>query len=83
MNAGRLRGQAIHASDLFTTAAAAADMAEIIALLGLGKVDLYGDSYGTYYAQVFAARYPQLIRSLTLDSTYGGEGEERFPHRPR
>jgi pimeloyl-ACP methyl ester carboxylesterase len=72
-------GEPIYAQDLFTTAAAAADMAEVIGLLGLGKVDLYGDSYGSYYAQVFAARYPQLIRSLTLDSTYGGEGEETLP----
>jgi len=73
-------GEAIHASDLFTTAAAAADMAEVLSVLGIGKVDLYGDSYGSYYAQVFAARYPQLIRSLTLDSTYGGEGEESLPY---
>ena len=36
----------------------------------LGRVDLYGDSYGSWFAQVFTARYPQLLRSVTLDSTY-------------
>jgi pimeloyl-ACP methyl ester carboxylesterase len=33
-------------------------------------VDLYGDSYGSWFAQTFASRYPGLLRSLTLDSTY-------------
>ena len=37
---------------------------------GSGQVDLYGDSYGTYFAQSFLSRYPQLLRSVTLDSAY-------------
>jgi pimeloyl-ACP methyl ester carboxylesterase len=73
-------GASIHAADLFTTAAAAADMAQILQALELGRIDLYGDSYGSYYAQVFAARYPQLLRSVILDSTYGGEAEETLPY---
>ncbi len=60
----------VHASDLFTSAAAAQDMAEVIEALGLGKVDLYGDSYGSFFAQVFASRFPRMVRSLVLDSTY-------------
>jgi len=63
-------GAPVHASDLFTSAAAAEDLAEVIGALKLGRVDLYGDSYGSFFAQVFASRYPRLIRSLTLDSTY-------------
>jgi pimeloyl-ACP methyl ester carboxylesterase len=63
-------GAPVHASDLFTSSAAAEDLAEVIGALKLGRVDLYGDSYGSFFAQVFAARYPRLIRSLTLDSTY-------------
>ncbi len=70
----------IHGADLFTTAAAAADMEQVLQTLGVGPIDLYGDSYGSYFAQVFAARYPAMIRSLTLDSTYGGEAEESLPY---
>ena len=67
-------GASVHASDLFTSAAAARDLAAVIGALGLGRVDLYGDSYGSFFAQVFAARYPHLIRSVTLDSTYPSLG---------
>jgi pimeloyl-ACP methyl ester carboxylesterase len=47
----------IHASDLFTSAPAAEDLASVIRALGLGKIDLYGDSYGSF----FVPRYPQLF----------------------
>jgi pimeloyl-ACP methyl ester carboxylesterase len=63
-------GAPVHASDLFTSAPAAEDMAEVIEALELGKVDLYGDSYGSFFAQVFASRFPHLVRSVILDSTY-------------
>ena len=51
-------GTYVHASDLFTSALAANDMAAIIEALGIKKVDLYGDSYGSFFAQTFASRYP-------------------------
>jgi pimeloyl-ACP methyl ester carboxylesterase len=63
-------GTDIHASDLFTSAPAAQDLAAVIRALRLPRIDLYGDSYGSWFAQVFAARYPSLVRSVTLDSTY-------------
>jgi pimeloyl-ACP methyl ester carboxylesterase len=63
-------GGFVHASDLFGSAAAAQDMAAVIEALELPKVDLYGDSYGSFFAQVFAARFPKLVRSVVLDSTY-------------
>ncbi|HUA12370.1 MAG TPA: alpha/beta hydrolase [Solirubrobacteraceae bacterium] len=69
-------GAPIHASDLFTSAAAAQDMAEIIRALHTGPVDLYGDSYGSFFAQVFADRYPRLLRTVVLDSTYSIYGLE-------
>jgi pimeloyl-ACP methyl ester carboxylesterase len=37
-------GRCVHASDLFDTTAAVDDLAAVIDALGLGKVDLYGDS---------------------------------------
>ncbi len=67
-------GEWVHASDLFTSAPAAEDLAAVITALGVGPVDLYGDSYGSFFAQVFAARFPGLLRSLTLDSTYETNG---------
>ena len=63
-------GGFVHASDLFTSTPAAQDMAAVIKALELPKVDLYGDSYGSFFAQVFAARFPHLVRSVILDSTY-------------
>jgi pimeloyl-ACP methyl ester carboxylesterase len=66
----RADGSYVHASDLFDTANTARDVAAILRVLRLGKVDLYGDSYGTYFAQTFASRYPQMLRSVTLDAAY-------------
>jgi pimeloyl-ACP methyl ester carboxylesterase len=64
------RGGWVHASDLFNTAYSARDVARVLTALRLGRVDLYGDSYGSWFAQVFASRYPKRLRSVALDSTY-------------
>jgi pimeloyl-ACP methyl ester carboxylesterase len=66
----RAGGGFVHASDLFTTANAARDMALVLRKLKTGPVALYGDSYGTYFAQSFLSRFPTLLRSVTLDSAY-------------
>jgi pimeloyl-ACP methyl ester carboxylesterase len=63
-------GTYIQAADLFTSVPAAADVAAVIRALDIPKIDLYGDSYGSFFAQVFANHYPKLVRSLILDSTY-------------
>jgi pimeloyl-ACP methyl ester carboxylesterase len=60
----------VHASDLFNTAYSARDVSRVVQDLRLGRVDLYGDSYGTWFSQVFASRYPGELRSVTLDSAY-------------
>jgi pimeloyl-ACP methyl ester carboxylesterase len=61
----------VQGSDLYTTAIAAADVALLLRRLQLPtKVDLYGDSYGTFFGQVFTAHYASLLRSVTLDSAY-------------
>ena len=63
-------GGYVHASDLFTTANSARDLAAVLRALHQSKVDLYGDSYGTYFAQSFLSRYPKMLRSVVLDSAY-------------
>jgi pimeloyl-ACP methyl ester carboxylesterase len=55
---------------LYSTAYAADDLAAVVQALGLGKIDLYGDSYGTYFEQVFAVRHPEVLRSIVLDGAY-------------
>ena len=50
-------GGYVQASDLYTTANAARDVALLLRRLQTGKVDLYGDSYGTFFGQTFTARY--------------------------
>jgi pimeloyl-ACP methyl ester carboxylesterase len=62
-------------SDDYTSARSADDLAAVIRRLGLGRVDLYGDSYGTFFAQVFAGRHGDLLRSIVLDSAYPTYGE--------
>jgi pimeloyl-ACP methyl ester carboxylesterase len=54
----------------YTTAEAAADLDAVRAALGLGRTFLYGDSYGTLLGQAYAARFPQRLRGLVLDSAY-------------
>lgn len=54
----------------YTTAEAAHDLEDVRRALGLGRVFLYGDSYGTLFGQAYAARYPGSLRGLVLDSAY-------------
>jgi len=72
---GRSLGR--HADD-YTTARSADDLAVVISRLGLGKVDVYGDSYGTFFTEVFTGRHPGQVRSLVLDGAYPAYGESAF-----
>ena len=56
--------------DSYGTGEAAEDVEDVLRALGAGRVDLYGDSYGTYAAQTFAYRHPERLRSLVLDASY-------------
>ena len=58
------------ADSLFATAYAADDLDAVMGALKLAPVDLYGDSYGTYFAQSFMARHPGRLHSVVLDSSY-------------
>ena len=60
----------VRADDLFATTQSVRDLAFILRALALPKVALYGESYGTFFAQAFAANYPEMVDSLVLDSAY-------------
>lgn len=62
-------------SDDYSTALSADDTAAVVEALGLGPLDLYGDSYGTFFQQVFVGRHPDLVRSVVLDAAYPTFGE--------
>lgn len=52
----------------YTTMESAADLKDILQLLGYNKVHLYGVSYGTRLAQVVMREYPEIVESAVLDS---------------
>jgi pimeloyl-ACP methyl ester carboxylesterase len=66
------------ATDLFGTHAAVEDLAAVLGALRTGPVDLYGDSYGSYFAQDFALWHPRMLRTLVLDATYAVPGTDAF-----
>jgi pimeloyl-ACP methyl ester carboxylesterase len=62
-----LHGQSPATPEHQLTVGAFADtLAEVCARLSLGQVDLVGHDTGGAIAQVFAARHPELVRTLTL-----------------
>jgi pimeloyl-ACP methyl ester carboxylesterase len=72
---GRALGRA---AVLYGTGLAADDLAAVLEALAIDRVDLYGDSYGTFFGQVFAARHPERLRSLVLDGAFPVIGEDPF-----
>ena len=71
-------GSYVAASDLFTTANAARDVDRLLGQLHTGKVDFYGDSYGTFFGQTLTARFGKDLRSVTLDAAYPVLDENPF-----
>jgi pimeloyl-ACP methyl ester carboxylesterase len=55
---------------LYGSGLAADDLAAVLDALGIHKVDLCSDSYGTFFAQAFAGRHPQRLRSVVLGAAY-------------
>ena len=73
----RLCGEQLGAaSDLYGTALAADDLAAVLDALRIDRIDLYGDSYGTFFGQSFAIRHPDRVRTLTLDAAYPVEDQD-------
>jgi pimeloyl-ACP methyl ester carboxylesterase len=52
----------------YSTTDAAHDLEAVRRALGAPPLDVIGISYGTRLAQQYAARYPQAVRALVLDS---------------
>jgi len=62
-----IRSQGIN-PNAYTTVASAADIMDLLTVLGYSKANLYGVSYGTRLAQVVMRDYPEIVRSAILDS---------------
>ncbi|HEX4187897.1 MAG TPA: alpha/beta fold hydrolase [Solirubrobacteraceae bacterium] len=62
----------------YTTRESVEDIEALRRAAGYEKLVLYGTSYGTKVALAYAARYPQRVESLVLDSTETPEGPEPF-----
>ncbi len=64
--------------DSYRTAAAADDINDVRAALGYDRVQVYGDSYGTFLAQSYAFRHGDTLEALVLDSAYPVRGESAW-----
>jgi pimeloyl-ACP methyl ester carboxylesterase len=64
--------------DSYRTSAAADDINDVRRALGLGRITLYGDSYGTFLGQSYAFRHPETLTALVLDSAYPVMGESAW-----
>ncbi|NUK10306.1 alpha/beta fold hydrolase [Streptomyces lunaelactis] len=54
----------------YGTAAVADDFDDVRAALGIDRLDLLGDSYGTYLMPTYVARHPNHVRSVVLSGAY-------------
>jgi pimeloyl-ACP methyl ester carboxylesterase len=59
----------------YRTSAAADDIDAVRAVLGIERIDLYGDSYGTFLSQSYAYRHGETLDALVLDGAYPVRGE--------
>jgi pimeloyl-ACP methyl ester carboxylesterase len=62
----------------YRTSASADDIDDVRRALGLGRITLYGDSYGTFLAQSYTFRHPDTLNALVLDSAYPARGESAW-----
>jgi pimeloyl-ACP methyl ester carboxylesterase len=61
-------------ANAYGTGAAADDLAAVLDRLRVPVVSVYGDSYGTYFAQAFAVRHRERVRAVVLDAAFAVEG---------
>jgi pimeloyl-ACP methyl ester carboxylesterase len=62
----------------YTTAASVGDVEAVRSALGVEKLVLWGTSYGTKVALLYAAAYPQHVDRLVLDSVVPPDGIDPF-----
>ena len=62
----------------YRTSAAADDLDAVRERLGLERITMYGDSYGTFLAQSYAYRHREHLEALILDSAYPLRGESAW-----
>ena len=72
-------GQTTRSLDGHTTEQLARDMASLAEQLELGPIHVVGSSTGGAIAQYMALQHPQIVRSLTLSSTFARF--DTFTHR--
>src|SRR6202158_415095 len=60
---------------LYDSGLAADDLAAVLDALNIPIINLYGDSYGTWFSQTFAGRHHARLRSVVLDSAYPVRGQ--------
>jgi pimeloyl-ACP methyl ester carboxylesterase len=62
----------------FTTQESVTDIEALRQAGGYEKLVLYGTSFGTKVAELYAERYPQHVEALVLDSIVPPEGQEPY-----
>ncbi|MGA9761442.1 MAG: alpha/beta fold hydrolase [Gaiellaceae bacterium] len=66
------------ARSYYTSKDSALDMESIRAAVGVDKVTVFGVSYGTYVAQLYARLFPEHAAALVLDSVVAPTGVDAF-----
>jgi pimeloyl-ACP methyl ester carboxylesterase len=61
---------------LYTTSDSVDDMESVRQAIGVDKIAIYGASYGTKVALAYAARYPDHVERLILDSVVTADGPD-------
>ncbi|MGA3048899.1 MAG: proline iminopeptidase-family hydrolase [Terracidiphilus sp.] len=67
---GSGRSQRLQDTSLYTVEAMADDVEDVRVALNLGKISLFGHSYGGVLAQAYALKYQQNLSHLILNSTF-------------
>jgi pimeloyl-ACP methyl ester carboxylesterase len=62
----------------YRTSAGADDLNDVRRALGLKKIILYGDSYGTFFGQSYGFRHGDTLDALILDSAYPTRNESAW-----
>ncbi len=71
---GRCARRLGRAANAYGSGAAADDLAAVLDRLRVPVVNVYGDSYGTYFSQAFAVRHRERVRAVVLDAAYAVDG---------